>query len=116
MRSNISGQENIYAPKLQQEKIDNLSESLNRLVESGILAKAADMARKGELQQAELLLQPLANKPGAPVYTIDLLAKVYAQQKKIREAQALWLRSLQLEPSNKHILRALMRCAELLPG
>ncbi|MDD5700746.1 MAG: hypothetical protein PHU23_01745 [Dehalococcoidales bacterium] len=116
MRLRTSGQPNIYSPKLQPQNVDNLSESLNSLVESGILARAADLARKGELQQAELLLQPLANKPGAPVYTIDLLAKVYAQQKKIREAQVLWLRALQMEPSNKHILRALMRCAELLPS
>ncbi|MBN1191223.1 MAG: hypothetical protein JXA46_15815 [Dehalococcoidales bacterium] len=114
MKLKISGQPNINPLKIQLENVDSLSESLNGLIESGILARAANLARKGDLQQAELLLQPLANKPGAPVHIIDLLAKVYAQQKKIREAQVLWLRALQMEPSNKHILKALLRCAELL--
>ncbi len=112
MKVNMTEKMNL-PPKLQ-ENSDTFNESLNSLIESGILARAADLARKGELHQAELLLQPLTNKPEAPVYILDLLAKVYVQQKKVKEAQAAWLRALQMEPSNKHTLRALMRCAELL--
>ena len=42
---------------------------------------------------------------------IDLLAKIYAQQGKIAQAQALWLKALQSDPSNIHLLAALRMCA-----
>jgi len=114
MNPNISEQAKLLASKLQQEDTGILSESLNRLIETGILARAASLARKNELQQAELLLQPLVNNPEVPTSTLDLLAKVYGQQRKIKEAQALWLRALNKEPSNRHFLRALLRCADFM--
>lgn len=114
MKLRASEQANLYSSKFPQEGIGSLNESLNRLIETGILARAADLARKGELQQAELLLQPLANKPEAPTSTLDLLAKIYGQQRKFKEAQALWLQALNREPSNKHFLRALLRCSDFM--
>ena len=84
-----------------------------RLAESAALAWAAVLARKGKLVQAENLLLPMANKPQAGTNAMDLLAKVYVQQKKIDEAQALWLRALQIEPNNMHFLRALLGIAKL---
>jgi predicted Zn-dependent protease len=114
MKLNSSEQVNMYSSKLQQEDPSTLNESLNRLIETGILARAADLARKGELQQAELLLQPLVNKPEAPTSTLDLLAKIYGQQRKMKEAQAMWLRALNMEPSNRHFLRALLRCSDFM--
>jgi len=87
----------------------------SQLLESATLALAAFLARKGELRQAEVLLLPLANEPKSQIDTLDLLAKVYAQQGKIEEARALWLRALQKEPSNTHFLRALLNCADAQP-
>jgi len=86
-----------------------------QLLESVTFALAAFLARKGELRQAEVLLLPLANEPKSQIATLDLLAKVYAQQGKIEEARALWLRALQREPSNTHFLRALLNCADTQP-
>lgn len=85
----------------------------SQLVESVTLARAALLARKGKLEQAETLLLPLANQPQSGTNTIDLLAKIYAQQGKIEEARVQWLRALEMEPTNTHFLRALLRCAEL---
>ena len=87
----------------------------SQLLESVTFALAAFLARKGELRQAEVLLLPLANEPKSQIDTLDLLAKVYAQQGKIEEARALWLRALQREPSNTHFLRALLNCADAQP-
>ena len=87
----------------------------SQLLELVTLALAAFLARKGELRQAEVLLLPLANEPKSQIDTLDLLAKVYAQQGKIEEARALWLRALQKEPSNTHFLRALLNCADVQP-
>ena len=86
----------------------------SEIEETVTLAWASVLARKGKLKQAEALLQPLANKPQANVAILDLLAKVYAQQKKIIEARSLWLRAVQLDPDNTHFYRALIRCADLL--
>jgi len=87
----------------------------SQLLESVTLALAAFLARKGELKQAEILLLPLTNEPKSQIDTLDLLAKVYAQQGKLAEARALWLRALQKEPSNTHFLRALLNCADVQP-
>jgi len=88
--------------------------SLGQLVELSLLNYASGLARRGNLKQAEELLAPLACKADAPTQVLDLLAKVYAQQRKIKEAQQLLLRALQMEPCNKHFLKALMRCADLM--
>jgi len=80
-----------------------------RLVESIILARSALLARQGELKQAEVLLLPLAEKSKPRVATLDLLAKVYAQQGKLEGTRELWLQVVQKEPSNKHALRALLQ-------
>jgi len=85
----------------------------SQLLESVTVALAALLARKGELKQAEALLLPLANEPKSQIDTLDLLAKVYAQQGKMEEARTLWLRALQKEPSNTHFLRALLNCANV---
>lgn len=76
-----------------------------------ILKRAALLSRKGDLLQAEDLLKTLPDNDSSRMEVIDLLAKVYAQQGKIDEAQTLWLRALQQHPSNIHFLSALRMCA-----
>jgi len=90
--------------------LDGESTSYSQLLELVILARAAVLARKGKLEQAELLLLPLANESQSQTDTFDLLAKIYAQQGRTEEARALWLRALQKEPSNTRFLRAIARC------
>lgn len=91
----------------------NESVSQAKLVESAILARAAILSRERELKQAEILLLPLASKAQSQTATLDLLARIYAQQGRIEEARALWLRALHKEPSNAHFLRAVSQCENL---
>jgi len=76
-----------------------------------ILVRAGLLARRGDHLEAENLLTTLSDSDSTRIEVIDLLAKVYAQQGKIDEAQALWLKALQRDPSNRHFLSALRLCA-----
>ena len=104
------GPTGVFAPQQSQQE----SPAYSQMLESVLLARAALLSREGKLQEAELIVLPLANKANSRIDALDLLAKVYAQQGKIEEAQTLWLRALQREPSNKHFLRALLCCAQSL--
>ena len=104
-----AGRPTIFTSERAQQATTQENGPNSRLLESVILARAAFLARKGELKQAENVLLPLVNKSKARIHAVDLLAKVYAQQGKIEEARALWLRALQEEPSNTHFLRALLQ-------
>lgn len=75
------------------------------------LKNAALLARKGNHVEAENLLEPLCNSANLGIELIDLLAKIYAQQGKIEQAQVLWLKALERDPYNLHILAALRMCA-----
>ena len=76
-----------------------------------ILNRAGMLARSGNLLQAERLLGTLSATDSSRIEVIGLLAKVYAQQGKTDEAQALWLKALERDPSNIHVLSALTLCA-----
>jgi len=76
-----------------------------------ILIHAGALAQRGDLLQAEDLLKTLSESDSSRIEVIDLLAKIYAQQGKIDQAQALWLKALQRDPSNIHFLSALRICA-----
>lgn len=88
---------------------DNVSTP--QLMVTDTLAHAAALARKGDLLQAENLIISLSDSGKSRIEAIDLLAKVYAQQGKTDQAQALWLKALQRDPSNIHYLSALRLCA-----
>lgn len=75
------------------------------------LFRAGELARKGSLLQAQALLGALSGPDSSRIEVLDLLAKVYAQQGKIGQAQGLWLRALQRDPSNLRFLSALRSCA-----
>lgn len=76
-----------------------------------ILVRAGRLARRGSLLDAEDLLKTVSAGDNTRMEVLDLLAKVYAQQGKIDQAQALWLKALQQNPSNNHFLSALRLCA-----
>jgi LysM repeat protein len=87
---------------------DNLT--LSYLLESVTLSRAAELARSRKLKQAEELVSTLVNRPDASIASLDLLAKIYAQQGRMEEARPLWKRALQKDPSNPHFQKALARC------
>ena len=85
--------------------------SAQKVMVADILAHAATLARSGKLLEAERLLGTLSAADSSRIEVIDLLARVYAQQGKIDEAQALWLQALQRDPSSIRLLSALTLCA-----
>jgi Tfp pilus assembly protein PilF len=76
-----------------------------------ILVRAGALARRGDLLEAENLLRTLSDSDSKRIEVIELLARVYVQQGKIDQAQAMWLQALQRYPSNTHFLSALRLCA-----
>jgi flagellar motor protein MotB len=70
-----------------------LPAGLDNLTHQLALARATDLARAGHYAQAERLLTTPAN--GAPMSAakLDLLARIYAQQGKLADADACWARA-----------------------
>lgn len=60
------------------------------------LARATDLARAGHYAQAERLLTNPADGAPMPAAHLDLLARVYAQQGKLAEADACWARAAEV--------------------
>ena len=85
--------------------------SASQTMVTDILVRAGALARRGDLLEAENLLRTLSDSDSKRIEVIDLLARVYAQQGKIDQAQAMWLQALQRYPSNIHFLSALRLCA-----
>jgi len=70
------------------------------------LAKAAELARAGNYQEAENLLTGLQGGKDLPA-VLDLLARMRAQQGRLLEAEAFWKQALQHDPSNPVYLEGL---------
>lgn len=94
------------AKPAEQKKV-----SASQTMVTDILVRAGALARRGDLLEAENLLTTLSDSDSTRVEVIDLLAKVYAQQGKIDQAQTMWLQALQRYPSNTHFLSAVRLCA-----
>jgi len=100
-----------YPLKQGVKPVEQRSISNAQALVTDMLIRAADLARRGDLLQAEDLLRTLSDKDSSRVEVIDLLAKIHVQQGKIDQAQALWLKALRGDPSNIHFLSALKLCA-----
>lgn len=77
------------------------------------LSRAREMARAGRYREAEqLLAAPDAGADSAPE-SLDLRARICAQEGRFAEAEKLWTRACQLEPANAAYSNALRRAAAL---
>jgi tetratricopeptide (TPR) repeat protein len=100
---------------MQGEDLNKLVEKKSRIlcfIGQILLERARTLARRGKLQKAEEILAPLTNEGEEQVSlgALDLLAKIYAQQGRFEEAKALWIRALQIDPSNENFRRAIHLC------
>ena len=100
-----------YLLEKRAKPAEQKSVSASQAMVTDILVRAGALARRGKLLEAENLLETLPDSDSSRIEAIDLLAKVYAQQGKIDQAQALWLKALQRDPANIHFLSALRTCA-----
>ena len=84
----------------------DFSASLTRRM---LVSEAALLARKGDYSGGEALLSDLLGEPDA--LTLDLQARIRAQQGRYHEAEALWLEASRIEPGNEAYRAALNRLA-----
>jgi tetratricopeptide (TPR) repeat protein len=77
------------------------------------LARAAELARAGRYGQAEALLLEVTQGPNVTPSSLDLLARIHAQQGRLLEAQSSWRRAAQLDPSNDAYHAGLRRIARI---
>lgn len=71
------------------------------------LNAAARAARKGHFQKAEVLLASLPVDGSLGAATLDLKARVYAQQGRLGEAQLCWMEAVHQSPGNEVYRRSL---------
>jgi hypothetical protein len=77
---------------------------------------AAQVARSGRLEEAAVYLEPSGDPEAEDDATLDLLAKVRAQQGRLEDAAALWDVVLRRAPARDDVRRALARVEALRPG
>ena len=88
---------------------NNTMSMLEALLTDATLAQAADEARAGRHQEAEGLLSSMLAGTEPPLAALDLLARIRAQQRRWAEAEDLWRRVLQRDPSHRPARDALAR-------
>lgn len=71
------------------------------------LNAATRAARKGHFQEAEMLLASLPVDGSLGAATLDLKARVYAQQGRLVEAQLCWMEAVRQSPGNEVYRRSL---------
>jgi tetratricopeptide (TPR) repeat protein len=73
-----------------------------------LFTMAALMARKGCYSEASVLMRrALDANECSEVEALDLQARIYAQQGRYAEAEALWLKAMSIDPGNKSYRAAL---------
>ena len=79
-----------------------------------VLDEAARVARSGRLQEAETMVSSLP--PDGPLgpATLDLKAKICAQQGRLVEAQLCWMEAVRQSPGNASYRRSLDYLARIL--
>jgi flagellar motor protein MotB len=70
-----------------------------------VALSAAELARSGRHNEAQAIVEAIPSEQ-RPARLCDLLGRIYAQQGKFAEAEAIWNRALELDPSNEDYGRA----------
>jgi tetratricopeptide (TPR) repeat protein len=84
--------------------------SINHLQNTIIISRSSELARRGRLQEAALLLASIADQENQDPAVYDLMAKIYAQQGSFDKARSYWELALLKNPKNKEYLKAIKRC------
>lgn len=77
------------------------------------LARATELARGGFYREAERILTAFDEDVNSAPEILDLLARIHAQEGRLAEAEKLWARACQLEPSNTTYHDGMRRVATL---
>lgn len=91
-------------------------ESVLSLLDQLKLARAAELARAGHYAEAEEVLSAGRDETRHGAASLDLLARMRAQQGRLEEAEKLWTRASLLDPANPAYGLALRRAAQRRRG
>jgi flagellar motor protein MotB len=83
------------------------------LLQQIAISRAAEIAHIGRYAQAETMLSEVGGESGSSTASLDLCARINAQQGKLVEAGKLWAQALEMEPDNKAYRGALDRITKL---
>jgi flagellar motor protein MotB len=86
-----------------------LGDEASRLLDEFAISEATELAREGAYDRAESLLRPLVERPDSPISSLDLFARVCAQQGRLGEAARWWQKVLDRDPGNASAQAALTR-------
>jgi hypothetical protein len=84
-------------------------DAIRKWTELVLVSEASQAAYQGEYASAEALLADLTRDPSASIQTLDLLARIRAQQGFLSDAETLWKLVLQRDPANVAAKAALAR-------
>lgn len=83
------------------------------LIEKTTLAHASDLARSGRYAEAETVIQDAIRDRDASPAILDLLARIHAQQRHWKEADAAWSQARHLDPQNEEYVAGLKRILKM---
>jgi flagellar motor protein MotB len=95
------------------ERAAAITATARSLLDQMVLARATELARAGRYGEAEKVLSADGAETEYAPAALDLLARMRAQQGYLADAEKLWTRAAQLDPSNIAYLSALRRAAAL---
>lgn len=102
------GNRTMQSPPSASASRDDLLQQIGFIFESA-LATATESARAGNYEKAERILAGLIGDGLVSPDVLDLQARIRAQQGHYREAEALWARAEDLDPSNPEYAEARRR-------
>lgn len=97
------------ATEIESDALRDETRIIASLINQAVLSRATDLARIGRYDEAEILASSLRESPAV----FDLLARIRAQQGRLREAETHWQNALRLDSMNHSYKEALQRIAKI---
>lgn len=105
---------NLHKPQQPEKKpLGTDQMAILALIEQMAIAQATDLARSGRFTEAQTVLQEILRYEKVTPATLDLLARIHAQQGHWQEAEAAWTEALQLNPACKSYQAGIQRISQI---
>ncbi len=98
---------------MEKSEVSMVSDALNKLLFDHYYSLATEAASKGDYSLANKYISDLPHAHGDTPILLDLQAKIYAQQGKLKEAEFLWKKCVTHDPENNNYNEALNRIGKL---
>ncbi len=92
----------------------NIALELKAVLLQALLSRATVLAGRGQYADAENVLRDIENSGPDASTTLDLIARIRAQQGRYSEAMVLWKKALELNPDNETYRAGIRRIEKIL--